>query len=82
MFYEWYPSECRNDIVFGSYYCFVNKRQRIQKEQLKMDNPEKQAIKGIQGEKTNTEKENKKQNKQTKPQQNMCWTPLNANKHK
>ena len=49
-----------------------NKRQRIQKGQSKMDNPEILATEGTQDE--------EKQNKNT--QHNMCWTPPFVNKHK
>ena len=49
-----------------------NKRQRIQKGQSKMDNPEKLA----------KDRVHKTKNNKTKTQHNMCWTPLNVNKHK
>ena len=49
----------------------LNKRQRIQEGAIKkMDNQKKLATQGIQDERT------------TKTQLNMCWTPLCANKHK
>ena len=50
----------------------LNKRQRIQKVQSKMDNPEKLSTQG---------KHKTKKNK-IKTQHNMCWTPLYASKHK
>ena len=49
----------------------VNKRQRIQKGQSKMDNPEKLATQDTQV-----------KEKQKKTQHNMCLTTLYANKHK
>jgi len=48
-----------------------NKRSIIQKGPLKVGNPGKLAIQGTQDE-----------GKQTKTQQNMCWTPRYASKHK
>ena len=51
----------------------INKRQRTQKGQSIMDNPQKLATQSTQDE---------AKKKQKKPQHNMCWTLLYGNKHK
>ena len=48
-----------------------DKHQRIPKAQSKKDDPEKLATQGTQDEE-----------KQSKTQHNMCWTPPHANKYK
>ena len=52
----------------------VNKRWRIPKGELKVDNPEKLATLDTQ----NTRRRQEKR----KAQHNMCWTPQCAKKHK
>jgi hypothetical protein len=48
-----------------------------------MDNAEKLATLGTQDTRRRQKKKKKKKKKNQKtPQDNMCWTPLYANKHK
>ena len=53
-------------------YLLINKRQRTQKGQSIMDNPQKLATQSTQDE----------AKKAKKTQHNMCWTLLFGNKHK